>query len=724
MKNKKGFMLAEIVIVSVVIMVGLVSLFTVVSKIFLQYDKRIVYDNVDATYVARGLAEYYVGDYIALLNDGYDFLEYKPSEFEILKRNNGVHAYIVKYKKDIIENFAQVEYNESKIGENFNDYIINYVESNDFTDSSYVNADEDANTYDYVIFAALSDNCDSGVCTEDNGNLSFGNYKFSYDINHVDSEVKKPPIISDLNFEPETRSYGQTYNTNFSVNWFAYHMYNIGIEQLVFKFVNVNDPGANKQITLNKNEFSNNSDFDQNKLGSGNSLEPGIYYLEVYGVDADGISGENFCSLETNNGYCFRSSKKTIGELKYDKSLKETELATISSNSSFYPGASGLKVKFKKGSNTSIYTYTLDNWQIKYADGEVIKSCSSACSYNTTIDFNLKTGKNVDIIITANSSKEKDEDGGGCLAEGTKVLLANGKYKNIEDIDYNDLLTVYDHEFGTISYQYPSWIETPGIDNKYILITFDDNTELKVVKEHGIYSLDYNEYVRINDQEKFKIGSRVVKIKDGKLEEVKVKDIQVIEEEVKYYFMFTNRHFNLITNDILTGSPDVFIYNFHGFNEDLTWKIPLVEKDIYSYEELSEVPYYLYKGMRLYEGKYFNNYGMNKEGYLKFLRSTIINNNRTVKPKLNENRKREWMVTTSEDVVTEENKLSYLMEEGDYYTLKAPKNINGKKFIGWLHTGENIMYQPGDKAEVLYGTHFVAKYQDLFDKYDGSDYFG
>ena len=56
-KNKKGFMLAEIIIVSVVVMIGLVGLFSFVSKIFLEYDKRIVYDNVDATYVARGLAE-------------------------------------------------------------------------------------------------------------------------------------------------------------------------------------------------------------------------------------------------------------------------------------------------------------------------------------------------------------------------------------------------------------------------------------------------------------------------------------------------------------------------------------------------------------------------------------------------------------------------------------------------------------------------------------------
>ena len=47
--NKKGFMLGEVVIVASIIMIGLVSLFTLVSKVFLRYEERIVYDNVDAT---------------------------------------------------------------------------------------------------------------------------------------------------------------------------------------------------------------------------------------------------------------------------------------------------------------------------------------------------------------------------------------------------------------------------------------------------------------------------------------------------------------------------------------------------------------------------------------------------------------------------------------------------------------------------------------------------
>ena len=37
----------------------------------------------------------------------------------------------------------------------------------------------------------------------------------------------------------------------------------------------------------------------------------------------------------------------------------------------------------------------------------------------------------------------------------------------IEDIDYDDLLLVWDYEHGKFTYQYPIWIEEPFKINKY-----------------------------------------------------------------------------------------------------------------------------------------------------------------------------------------------------------------------------------------------------------------
>ena len=72
------------------------------------------------------------------------------------------------------------------------------------------------------------------------------------------------------------------------------------------------------------------------------------------------------------------------------------------------------------------------------------------------------TGK-IEITATADGN-------GWCLAEGTKVLLANGTYKNIENINYDDLLLVYSYETGKFVEEYPIWIEKHAIEKLPCLI--------------------------------------------------------------------------------------------------------------------------------------------------------------------------------------------------------------------------------------------------------------
>ena len=82
-----------------------------------------------------------------------------------------------------------------------------------------------------------------------------------------------------------------------------------------------------------------------------------------------------------------------------------------------------------------------------------------------------------------------------CLAEGTKILLANGKYKNIEDINYKDLLSVWSYDTGSIDYEYPIWIEKKKESKTYRISTFSDGTKLKTIGYHGIFSVDLNRFV-------------------------------------------------------------------------------------------------------------------------------------------------------------------------------------------------------------------------------------
>ena len=78
---------------------------------------------------------------------------------------------------------------------------------------------------------------------------------------------------------------------------------------------------------------------------------------------------------------------------------------------------------------------------------------------NTEYSFNANNGSFSIPKITGNISITGSASQNFCLIEGTKVKLANGEEKNIEDIDYDDLLLVWSYDEGRVVEEYPLWIE-------------------------------------------------------------------------------------------------------------------------------------------------------------------------------------------------------------------------------------------------------------------------
>lgn len=99
-----------------------------------------------------------------------------------------------------------------------------------------------------------------------------------------------------------------------------------------------------------------------------------------------------------------------------------------------------------------------------------------------------------------------------CFVEGTKIRLADGGYKNVEDIDYDDLLMVYDHENGGVTYEYPIWIEKGKKASVYQKTTFSDGSYLNTYGLHSVFSYDKMNFVNVLDKDNFHVGTRIVKI--------------------------------------------------------------------------------------------------------------------------------------------------------------------------------------------------------------------
>lgn len=427
------------------------------------------------------------------------------------------------------------------------------------------------------------------------------------------------------------------------------------------------------------------------------NLSPGNYSVKVYGVDEAENSGGNDCDSASNSGYC-AASISTYLQWIYNVT---TNLSRLSFNGedtaliySNYEGT--LEVSGWGG-------YTRPNSITVTMNGNVLTS-------GTDYTYDSSSGRVVINKVTGDINIEASAGSSVCLIEGTKVRLANGSYKNIEDIGYDDLLMVYDHENGGVTYEYPIWIEQEKMTDYYQRTTFSDGTYLDTFGPHSVFNADLLKYVSVMDKDEFHVGSNIIKIdKSGNRKKVKVTKIEIKKQDVKYYHVSSTRYHNIIANDILTTDGTMVTGYLFSFNPDLTWGKDREEylntNDFFSYEFLSPLfPEYLYKGYRMAEAKNVYNKGLLDIKY--FAELLDLSNTKPVLK--DENDHNLWMVTTSDDEVTDNNKSSFLYKENSFYTLKEPKYK--KNFKGWLNTGDNKLYQPGDRVEVSYGTHFIAKY--------------
>lgn len=436
----------------------------------------------------------------------------------------------------------------------------------------------------------------------------------------------------------------------------------------------------------------------------------GTYYVIIYGIDEAGNTGSGFVSSpSTTSGYAVITESIEF-EWRFDVSVN------TSSNLSANNIGSDVALLEREhtvtltasGTDSNNNNYYLDSTiKITLDDGNVL---TEGTDYTYKRTNNNHTGTVVINRVTGNITIEASltTSGGGCLVKGTKVLLADGKYKNVEDINYDDLLVTYNYETGKFVFEYPIWIEKPKETNSYQEITFSDGTILKTYGYHGIFETELNRFVSVDNEEEFHVGSMAAKKKDNGFEEVRVTKIETKYEKTTYYQVVSTRYFNIITNDLLTVDGTVALSNLYGFNDDITWIKENRDNallDVYSYDELKDaLPYFMFRGMRAEEGKALIKYGIDLEEYKKFINIVTNKDSMWLSPIKNSG-KNMWMVTTSLDNVNNFNKKEFLKEEGSIY--KLPK-VNMKNFVGWLNYADNKMYKEEDKITIYHGMHFEA----------------
>ena len=169
-------------------------------------------------------------------------------------------------------------------------------------------------------------------------------------------------------------------------------------------------------------------------------------------------------------------------------------------------------------------------------------------------NFILSSGNFVSFFVVHNLV------GGSCFIAGTKVKMADGTEKNIEEIVEGDEVLSFNEESGVNEGKKVIGLKQP-IHNDLVKYHFADQTYVVSTHDHPFYvgDLELASYRPDLTNERYTIGKEVRKIKVGDLvnlptnrSKTAIKEIELLpEEDVQTYIITVEDNHNFYANNIL-----------------------------------------------------------------------------------------------------------------------------------------------------------------------------
>ena len=292
-----------------------------------------------------------------------------------------------------------------------------------------------------------------------------------------------------------------------------------------------------KDLTLTNNgqgvilAYTNNSRIEN--VNASNNCENGIYLLHSHSNNL------------TNN---------SAPENDYGIRMYSSSNNNIANNTANLNSRSGIYLDSSSNNNITNNTANYNNRK-----GIYLGDFS-----NNNIISNNNVSYNTDGIRIEDSTHNKIENNNvsynfGCFLEGTKILLADSSYKNIEDVEVGDLVQSYDED------------KKEMVTGKVLKTFYHEKTDYYLVI-NGKLRLTPNHPMYVNNEWKeaggIKIGDLLLD-KDGNY--ISVTSIEKIDESVPVYNLEVSGYHNYFADDILTHNkcPRIFSYNGTGYQFDV-----------------------------------------------------------------------------------------------------------------------------------------------------------
>lgn len=354
----------------------------------------------------------------------------------------------------------------------------------------------------------------------------------------------------------------------------------------------------------------------------------GTYYFIVVGFDDEGNTADQdqINGANTNPGAASRTE---------DTELRWTYNVTASITNGSISHASGTSIQaggtytgtIRPNSSSGFTSYRLPSTITVKMDGTTLTT--SQYSYSAS-------GSNAGRVVINNVSGDIEITAvmdASCLIEGTEIVLADGTTKPVEDITYHDKLKVWNYETGSIGEEYPAWIEKQRVVLGYQITTLEDGTQLKTHGWHGVFDVDANEFISIDDRSRLYAGVNIYKIEDDQLVSSKVVSVEYGTEEVNVYHVVSAKYYNIIANGVLTTDGTVVLSNLYGFDDNLKWpdlrnQVISDPDNLYTYADFEDIgmPERMFNDLRVEEAKYLlDKYGLPLELFKQYLLENQLN---------------------------------------------------------------------------------------------------
>ena len=356
-------------------------------------------------------------------------------------------------------------------------------------------------------------------------------------------------------------------------------------------------------------------------------LSEDTYYFVVTGLDDAGNTADQISDATTNPGPASKTADTAL-IWTYNVSANIT-YGTIAHTSGTSIAAGGTyQGKITPNSNTLTTSYSLPNTITVVMDDRTLDASEYTYTRTGTNAGNVRVDNvSGDIQITAVI------DTSACLVEGTLITLADGTTKPVEEVTYQDELKVWDYSNGAAGTEYPAWIEKTRPGSYHQLTKFSDGSELKTYGWHGVFDVDNNEFISVDDPTRFYPGVRIYKVQDDELVPVTVVSTERVEGIINIYHVVSRQYYNVIANDVLTTDGTVMLSNLYGFDENIKWPILRDQvisdpNNLYTYADFVDIglPERMFNELRVAEAKFLCiRYGLTLEQFKLYLLGNQLN---------------------------------------------------------------------------------------------------